>query len=88
MYIPTVWDKQLVLASKRALKEYSIPQIFITEVLSLGVRCARAQKHQCVSNSRAQHSSPPASVPLASTSSLSPSSHSGHDTSSVALLSA
>ena len=85
--LTSIWDKRLVLASKRVLKEYSVPRIFINEDLPLEVRRARAQKRQSVSNSRAQHSSPPASVPLASTSSLSPSSHSGHDTSSVALLS-
>ena len=85
--LTSILDKRLVLASKRVLKEYSVPRIFINEDLPLEVRRARAQKRQSVSNSRAQHSSPPASVPLASTSSLSPSSHSGHDTSSVALLS-
>lgn len=41
-----VWDKRLVLSSKRKLKDYSVSNVFLREDLSLEARKARALKRQ------------------------------------------
>ena len=66
-----VWDKRLVLSSKRKLKGYSVSNVFLREDLPLEIRKARALKRQKKSSGQR-----PLTTPLIPSRSSSPMSQS------------
>ena len=69
-----VWDKRLVLSSKRKLKGYSVSNVFLREDLPLEIRKARALKRQKESSGQQSRTTP--LIPLIRSRSSSPTSQS------------
>ena len=53
--LSSVWDKCLIMASVRKLRDYTIPKLYMHEILSPEARAARASRRKAL---LASHSSP------------------------------